>query len=81
MANEPLLRVSGVTLQYKTPAVRVTATYRVSFNVFQSDRFILLGPSGCGKSTLQKAVAGYIEPTEGKSPSRAGRCANPARTA
>jgi NitT/TauT family transport system ATP-binding protein len=62
----PLLEVRGVTLQYKTRAHRVTATYRVDFNVLQSDRFVLLGPSGCGKSTLLKAVGGYMRPTEGE---------------
>ncbi len=61
----PLLSVEGVTLQYKTPDTLVTATYRVDFNVFQSDRFVLLGPSGCGKSTLLKAIGGYITPSEG----------------
>ena len=48
----PLLDVRGVTLQYKTRDHLVTATYRVDFEVFRSDRFILLGPSGCWKSTL-----------------------------
>ena len=62
----PLLDVKGVTLQYKTPNAIVTATYRVSFQVFGGDRFILLGPSGCGKSTLLKAVGGYLKPTEGE---------------
>jgi len=62
----PLLEVKGVTLQYKTKDHLVTATYRVDFNVFQSDRFILLGPSGCGKSTLLKAVGGYMNPVEGE---------------
>ena len=62
----PLLEVKGVTLQYKTPDHLVTATYRVDFQVFQADRFILLGPSGCGKSTLLKAVGGYMVPTEGE---------------
>jgi NitT/TauT family transport system ATP-binding protein len=61
-----LLDVSGVTLRYKTPSVLVTATDRVSFQVNQSDRFVLLGPSGCGKSTLLKAVGGYLNPSEGK---------------
>ncbi|MDP0926761.1 ABC transporter ATP-binding protein [Paracoccus onubensis] len=64
--KDPLLTVQGVTLQYKTPHHLITATYRVSFDVMQGDRFILLGPSGCGKSTLQKAVGGYITPTEGE---------------
>jgi len=61
----PLLRVDGVTLQYKTREHLVTATYRVSFDVYPSDRFVLLGPSGCGKSTLLKAVGGYLKPVEG----------------
>src|SRR3954471_9050054 len=61
----PLLAVDGVTLQYQTRDRLVTATWRVSFNVLQSDRFVILGPSGCGKSTLLKAVGGYIDPVEG----------------
>ena len=64
-AQTPLLSVKGVTLQYKTKEHLVTATYRVSFDVFAAERFVLLGPSGCGKSTLLKAVGGYMTPTEG----------------
>jgi NitT/TauT family transport system ATP-binding protein len=55
-----------VTLQYKTRDHLVTATYRVDFSVFRSDRFVLLGPSGCGKSSLLKAVGGYLKPVEGE---------------
>jgi sulfonate transport system ATP-binding protein len=61
----PLLQVSEVTLQYKTEKHLVTATYRVSFDIYRADRFVVLGPSGCGKSTLLKAVVGYMAPTEG----------------
>lgn len=64
-AAQPLLRVEGVTLRYKTPKHLVTATYRVGFDVYPADRFVLLGPSGCGKSTLLKAVGGYLAPVEG----------------
>src|SRR5207245_2784437 len=64
-AAAPLLEVRGVTLQYKTRDHLITATYRVDFDVFRSDRFVLLGPSGCGKSTLLKAVGGYLNPVEG----------------
>ena len=65
-AAPPLLQADGVTLQYKTREHRVTATYRVSFEVRQGDRFVLLGPSGCGKSTLLKAAGGYLQPVEGQ---------------
>lgn len=62
----PLLSVDAVTLQYKTPAAIVTATRGVSFDVYPSDRFVLLGPSGCGKSTLLKAIGCYLTPVEGE---------------
>ena len=61
----PVLDVRGATLQYKTPKHLVTATYKVDFDVYESDRFVLLGPSGCGKSTLLKAVGGFMQPVEG----------------
>ena len=64
--GRPLLDVRGVTIQYKTQHHLITATYRVSFNVLQGDRFVVVGPSGCGKSTLLKAVGGYLQPTEGE---------------
>ncbi|HSV22192.1 MAG TPA: ABC transporter ATP-binding protein [Xanthobacteraceae bacterium] len=61
----PLLRVRGVTIQYKTPQTLLTAVYRIDFDIMRSDRYVVLGPSGCGKSTLLKAVGGYIRPIEG----------------
>jgi NitT/TauT family transport system ATP-binding protein len=61
----PLLAVDDVTLQYKTEQHLVTATFRVGFEVYEGERFVLLGPSGCGKSTLLKAVAGFMQPVEG----------------
>jgi NitT/TauT family transport system ATP-binding protein len=64
--SDLLLAVQGVTLQYRTRDHLVTATYRVSFDVHRSDRFVIVGPSGCGKSTLLKAVGGYIRPVEGE---------------
>src|SRR4051812_48475699 len=63
--GQALLEVDGVTLQYKTRDHLVTATYRVGFQVYPADRFVLLGPSGCGKSTLLKGVAGFMRPVEG----------------
>jgi NitT/TauT family transport system ATP-binding protein len=66
MMERPLLDVSDVTLQYKTRDHLVTATYRVGFQVFAADRYVVLGPSGCGKSTLLKAAGGYMTPTQGE---------------
>jgi len=62
----PLLQVDQVSLEYATADRIVRATHRVSFDVHEADRFVLLGPSGCGKSTLLKAVAGFLIPREGQ---------------
>jgi len=77
LPQEALLDVNGVTLQYKTGQLLVTATYRVDFSIKSSDRFVLLGPSGCGKSTLLKAVGGYLEPSEGEIRLRGKRVMRP----
>ncbi len=65
-AQQPLLAVQGLTLQYRDGDKLFTASYRVSFNVLTADRFVVLGPSGCGKSTLLKAIGGFHAPTEGQ---------------
>src|SRR5580700_7469577 len=61
----PLLVADGVTLQYKTKDTLVTATWKVSFEVYAGDRYVLLGPSGCGKSSLLKSIAGFLPPVSG----------------
>lgn len=66
VATPALLAVDNVSLEYRTAQQVVRATHQVSFEIDQADRFVLLGPSGCGKSTLLKAVAGFIEPSEGQ---------------
>ncbi|AWN46129.1 sulfonate ABC transporter ATP-binding protein [Methylobacterium terrae] len=63
---DPLLRIAGVSLEYRTPGRVVRAAHRIDLDVYEADRFVLLGPSGCGKSTLLKAVAGFIAPVEGE---------------
>jgi NitT/TauT family transport system ATP-binding protein len=65
MAVPALLSVKNLVLQYKTPETLVTATWNVSFDVYQSERFILLGPSGCGKSSILKAVGGFMSEVSG----------------
>jgi len=64
--SEALLAVDHVSLEYRTPQRVVRATHQVSFEIDPADRYVLLGPSGCGKSTLLKAVAGFIQPSEGE---------------
>ena len=64
--SAPLLDIKDVTLQYVAGGTSILATYRISAQVHQSDRFVLLGPSGCGKSTLLKAIGGFHKPSGGE---------------
>jgi NitT/TauT family transport system ATP-binding protein len=64
--TKPVLSLKDVTLRYQTDSSIVTAAFRVSFDVYRGDRFILLGASGCGKSSLLKAVGGFLKPAAGE---------------
>ncbi|RZL38498.1 MAG: ABC transporter ATP-binding protein [Rubrivivax sp.] len=64
-AIQPLLQVRNLTLEYRSDHKTLRATQAVSFNVLESDRFVLLGASGCGKSSLLKAIAGFLPPSSG----------------
>ena len=38
----------------------------ISLNVEEGEFFTLLGPSGCGKTTALRAIAGFLNPSEGE---------------
>lgn len=61
MADEPVVRLSGMTKMYGD----MTAVDDLSFAVSEGEFFSLLGPSGCGKSTTLRTIAGFETPTSG----------------
>jgi iron(III) transport system ATP-binding protein len=42
------------------------AVQNIDFHVEEGEFFTLLGPSGCGKTTTLQAIAGFLDPSEGK---------------
>jgi oligopeptide/dipeptide ABC transporter ATP-binding protein len=63
--NDPLLKVSRLTKQFKFGRVIVPILKEVSFSLSKGETLGLGGESGCGKSTLGKAILRLIEPTSG----------------
>ncbi len=64
-ADNALLEVRDVSLEYKTKSGGVKALESLNLNIHKNEFVCVLGPSGCGKSTLLKIIAGFEEPTQG----------------
>jgi NitT/TauT family transport system ATP-binding protein len=57
------LTVAYPRAQSEQPLV---ALWRVGLEISEGEFITVVGPSGCGKTTLLNAVAGLIQPTEGR---------------
>lgn len=64
-ARPGVLSARDLTLIYPGAKGSHLAVDRVSLDLAEGERLVLLGPSGCGKSTILKAAAGFIAPAAG----------------
>jgi len=64
--KEVLIDVNNLKISYGKEGDSILAVEDVNIKIKKGEFLCVLGPSGCGKSTLLKAIAGYIQPTEGE---------------
>ena len=63
-ADEPVLRVEGVTARY--PGLPVDVLRNVSVSLDPGHTLAVVGESGSGKSTLARAITGLLPPAAGR---------------
>jgi peptide/nickel transport system ATP-binding protein len=61
-ADQPLMRVENLEVEYRTRRGPVRAVDKVSFDIWPGEVFGLAGESGCGKSTAAHAIIRILKP-------------------
>jgi putative ABC transport system ATP-binding protein len=64
--REPLVKMKGVSKEYRQGAVRVSALSGVDLEIFPGEFAALVGPSGSGKTTLLNLIGALDVPTNGE---------------
>ncbi|EPX76655.1 Putrescine transport ATP-binding protein PotA [Salipiger mucosus DSM 16094] len=62
MANDPLVRLDGITKRFGD----TVALDNLTLDIAQGEFVTFLGPSGCGKSTTLRILGGFEQPSEGR---------------
>lgn len=62
----PLMRLSGVSMTYKSKRAVVAALRDINFELAPSEFVTVTGPSGSGKSTFLQICGGVLSPTTGE---------------
>ena len=65
MPDKELIRLEGVTKDYRMSEVGVQALRGVNFEIETGEFIVLLGPSGCGTTTTLNMIGGLDKPSHG----------------
>ena len=60
VADEPVLEVENLSIEYEVGTSSLTAVREISFVINQGETYGLVGESGCGKTTVAMAIMHYL---------------------
>ncbi|MCL2478378.1 MAG: ABC transporter ATP-binding protein [Treponema sp.] len=61
MANEPILSVRDLEIQFSLRGRRLTAIRKCSMDLYEGETLAIVGESGCGKSVFTKSFIGMLD--------------------
>ncbi|MBM3574002.1 MAG: ATP-binding cassette domain-containing protein, partial [Alphaproteobacteria bacterium] len=65
-AAEPILRVEGLTTEFRSAGAWHPAVREVSFDLGRNETLALVGESGCGKSMTALSIMGLVPKPAGR---------------
>ena len=64
--KDSIIEIKNLNIEFSSENQKVVALEKINLNINKNEFICIMGVSGCGKTTLLNALAGFIQPTNGK---------------
>ena len=64
--KDSIIEIKNLNIEFSSENQKVVALEKINLDIKKNEFICIMGVSGCGKTTLLNALAGFIQPTNGK---------------
>ena len=64
--KDSIIEIKNLNIEFSSENQKVVALEKINLDINKNEFICIMGVSGCGKTTLLNALAGLIQPTNGK---------------